>query len=457
VDRELYTSNGLQHIPYRGGQAAITVAGTVSGWQQALDISHREWGGRLPLARLLDDAIGYCRDGYRVTASQARASSDKLAQLVDQPGFAEVFLADGQPPVAGSRLSQPALASTLERLADAGLQDFYRGELADLIALDLARADSPVTRGDLEMHRSQTAEPLHLRVNGARVFTTPAPTQGAATLMMLGQFTRRPEGIAVCEDVDTAHWLVEATKRAFTIRNRVIRDPDRMAIPAQQLLSETQLDAMAASIDGETAAPWGKATSPADTTWFGAIDAEGRAVSCIQSIYHEFGSGVVLPRTGLCWQNRGASFSLQAGHPLELMPRTLPFHTLCPSLALFDDGRRMVFGTMGGDGQPQTQAILFTRYADYGQPLSQAVSAPRWLLGRTWGDHSDNLKLESRFDPAMIAELRRRGHDLVVLGDYEETMGHAGAIVRHPDGRVEGAADPRSDGAAAAAPGGGGS
>ena len=177
-------------------------------------------------------------------------------------------------------------------------------------------------------------------------------------------------------------------------------------------------------------------------------------VSCIQSIYHEFGSGLVLPASGLCWQNRGAGFSLQPDHPLALTPDTLPFHTLCPSLALFDDGRRMVFGTMGGDGQPQTQAAVFTRYADYGQPLAEAVSAPRWLLGRAWGDVSDNLKLESRFDPALVDILRKRGHDIAVLGDYEEIMGHAGAIVRHPDGLIEGAADPRSDGAAAVAHGG---
>jgi oxamate amidohydrolase len=247
------------------------------------------------------------------------------------------------------------------------------------------------------------------------------------------------------------HWLVEATKKAFVLRNREVRDPALMAEPTSALLESGRLDALAAAIDAESAAPWGEATSPADTTWFGAIDAEGRAVSCIQSIYHEFGSAVVLPTSGLCWQNRGASFSLEADHPLALTPLTLPFHTLCPSLALFDDGRQMVFGTMGGDGQPQTQAIVFTRYADYGQPLAEAISAPRWVLGRTWGDHSDNLKMESRFDPALIETLRQRGHDIVMLPDFDETVGHAGAVVRHPDGHIEGASDPRSDGAAVAA------
>lgn len=451
VDREAYIEAGHESIPYRGGDAAITVAGTVSGWQQALEISAREWGGSLPLSRVLADAITYARDGYTVTESQARATAGKLEQLAGQPGFAEVFLVDGKLPAVGDKLTQRALADTLERLARAGLEDFYRGELAEEIAEDLARAGSPLSRADLAAHRATLAEPVRLRTASAEIFTTAAPTQGAATLMMLGLFARRPAGVAASEDVDTVHWLVEATKQAFALRNREIRDPSLMAGPTQVLLEPTRLDALAAAIDGNRASPWGEATSPADTTWFGAIDAEGRAVSCIQSIYHEFGSGVVLPATGLCWQNRGASFSLQADHPLALTPGTLPFHTLCPSLALFDDGRQMVFGTMGGDGQPQTQAILYTRYADYNQSLAEAVSAPRWVLGRTWGDHSDNLKMESRFDSALIEALRRRGHDIVTLPDYDETVGHAGAIVRYPDGHIEGASDPRSDGAAMAA------
>ncbi|HEY9050725.1 MAG TPA: gamma-glutamyltransferase, partial [Gammaproteobacteria bacterium] len=360
-------------------------------------------------------------------------------------------LKGGKPPATGDQLTQSALADTLEQLARAGLTDFYRGELAKSIAQDLASAGSPVSLADLQNHRARLEEPVRLRTATAELFTTAAPTQGTATLLMLGQFARRPESIATREDADTVHWLIEATKHAFVVRNREIRDPGLMDNPSQALLEPELLDAMASRIDKHHAGPWGEATSPADTTWFGAIDAEGRMVSCIQSIYHEFGSGIVLPASGLCWQNRGASFSLQADHPLALQPTTLPFHTLCPSMALFDDGRRMVFGTMGGDGQPQTQAILFTRYADYDQPLEQSVSAPRWVLGRTWGDHSENIKMESRFDPALIEELHQRGHDIVLLPDYDETVGHAGAIVRHRDGRVEGASDPRSDGAAVAA------
>lgn len=450
INREDYTNAGLHSIPYRGGQAAITVAGTISGWQQALDISVSQWSGKLPLSRLLGDAVNYCRNGYIVTKSQARATENKFEQLAVQPDFAETFLFDGKPPEAGVRLTQLALADTLEQLAQAGLDDFYTGDLANSIAQDLGRIGSPLTCQDMQTHRALLAEPVRLHIDNAELFTTPAPTQGVATLMILGQFSRRPHGIAVTEGADTVHWLVEATKQAFAVRNQQLRDPAFMEISSQELLESGRLEQLAAAIDHKQAGSWGEAGSPADTTWFGVIDTEGRSVSCIQSIYHEFGSGVVLPNTGICWQNRGASFSLQPGHPLELKAKTLPFHTLCPSMAHFDDGRRMVFGTMGGDGQPQSQAILFTRYANYSQSLQQSVSAPRWVLGRTWGDYSDNLKLESRFNPVLIDDLRQRGHDLVMLEDFDETVGHAGAIVRHPDGLVEGASDPRSDGAAVA-------
>ena len=181
--------------------------------------------------------------------------------------------------------------------------------------------------------------------------------------------------------------------------------------------------------------------------WMGAVDAQGRAVSFIQSVYWEFGSGVVLRDTGVTLQNRGSSFSLDPRALNVLEPGRKPFHTLNPSLAHFDDGRVMPYGTMGGEGQPQTQAAVFTRYARFGQTLQQAITAPRWLLGRTWGDVSTSLKLESRFDPTLIQALKDAGHQVELLPEaYSDTMGHAGALVRHSDGLIEGAADPRSDG-----------
>jgi gamma-glutamyltranspeptidase/glutathione hydrolase len=182
----------------------------------------------------------------------------------------------------------------------------------------------------------------------------------------------------------------------------------------------------------------------------GAADAGGLVVSYIQSLYWEFGSGCVLPATGILMQNRGANFSLDPNALSALAPGRRPFHTLNPALASLKDGRVMAYGTMGGDGQPQSQAALFTRHVLFRQPLDKAIDAPRWLLGRTWGSTITNLRLESRFDGNLVDRLMSAGHDIAVLDEaYSDTMGHAGAVVLHPDGSLEGAHDPRADGGAA--------
>ena len=196
------------------------------------------------------------------------------------------------------------------------------------------------------------------------------------------------------------------------------------------------------------ALPWPQPPQWGDTCWFGAADARGQVVSCIQSTYFEFGSGVVLPDTGITWQNRGSSFRLVAAGWNALKPGRKPFHTLNPALARFDDGRVMAYGTMGGEGQPQTQGAVFARYAR-GVDLQDAISAPRWLLGRTWGEETTSLKLEDGFAPDVYDGLAAAGHQVERVGAPTATMGHAGAVVRHADGRLDGATDPRSDGGVA--------
>jgi oxamate amidohydrolase len=443
---ELY--RGMRAIPTRGPLAANTVAGTLSGWQEAYAISRR-WGGRLPWSRLLEDAVGYARDGVPAPAGQGLLTADKRDELEDVPGFAEVFMPGGSIPARGALFRQPALAGTLGRLAEAGPEDFYRGDLARAVAADLERAGCPVTLADLEGHRARVVAPLETSVRGAVLHNLPPPTQGAASLAILAVFDRL--GIGEAEGFAHVHGLVEATKRAFMLRDRYIGDPGRMTVDPRQLVSAGTLDEAASGIDPEKALPWPQ-NGPAkgDTVWLGAIDGQGRAVSFIQSTYWEFGSGVVLRDTGVIWQNRGSSFSLDPGHPNALAPGMRPFHTLNPALARFDDGRVMPYGTMGGDGQPQTQAAVFSRYGFFGQGLQQAVTAPRWLLGRTWGSQSTTLKLESRFPAELAERLAAAGHDVEIVEPFSELMGHAGALVHHPDGLIEGAADPRSDGTVAA-------
>ncbi len=446
ADVSFYRERGLQSIPGRGPLAALTVAGAVSGWQEALLISRDEWGGTLAPARLLEDAVTHAEEGIAVTATQALNTRAKLPELREAPGFTETFLVDGQPPPEGSRFRQPRLAATLRRLAEAGLDDFYRGELARAIAADLVRAGTPLAADDLARHRALRVAPLSLELAEGRVFNMPPPTQGLASLLLLGVFERL--GVAEAEGFDYVHGLVEAAKQAFRVRDSRVSDPAYMPVPAEALLDAASLDAMAADIDRARAMPWPQASPGGDTVWLAAMDAEGRAVSFIQSIYWEFGSGTVLRDTGITWQNRGTSFALDPAHHNCLMPGRRPFHTIQPALAHLADGRVMAYGTMGGEGQPQTQAMVYTRHVRYGQDLQRAVSAPRWLLGRTWGDESTSLRIENRFESALYQRLRAAGHPLEVLGPFDEVMGHAGAIVRHPDGLLEGAADPRGNGQA---------
>ena len=446
VGLDLYRNSGLREIPTRGPLAANTVAGAVDGWRAALEIG-AGWSRRADLASLFADAIHYAENGSSVTRSQAKLTSDGFTELAAIPGFAEAFLYQGRPPVEGERLANPALARTFRRLADEGLDSFYRGPLAEDIAADFARLGSPLTGEDLARHHYLPVQPMSVLFGPARVFNLPPPSQGVISLMILSILDRiglRDGGF------DHIHCAVEATKLAFVERDRHIGDPSRMTIDPAGLLDPKAISHSAASIDRREAKPWATSQGAGDTVWLGAIDAQGRAVSYIQSIYFDFGSGLVLPNTGILWQNRGISFSLDEGHPRSLRPATLPFHTLCPAFARFADGRRMVFGAMGGDGQPQSHAAIFPRYALFNQSVQEAITAPRWLLGRRWGDDGTTLKLEDRFSPELVAALRAAGHDIEILPPFDDLMGHAGAIVQHVDGRLEGASDPRSDGSVAA-------
>jgi gamma-glutamyltranspeptidase/glutathione hydrolase len=431
---------GLAEIPWRGPPAANTVAGTISGWQAAL----AQAGGTLPLERLLEPAIHYAEAGFPVTQSQADLTRSKLAELMPVAGFAGQFLDDGRVPVAGSRMRLPALGATLRRLGAEGLDGFYRGALGRQIAAELEAAGALVGLEDLQRHQPVIGQPLTVRLKQARLFNCRPPSQGLASLMILALFERL--GVKEAEGFAFLHGLVEATKQAFLVRERAVGDPGRLPQEPQNWLASDRLDRLASRIDPARALPWPAPPQTGDTVWLGAIDRDGNAASFIQSIYFEFGSGVVLPESGITWQNRGSSFKLDPQALNALEPGRKPFHTLNPAMARFADGRTMVYGTMGGEGQPQTQAAIFARHALFGQDLQAAITAPRWLLGRTWGEQSVTLKLEDRFDPALVGALRAAGHDVEILPAFTATMGHAGAIVRHPDGLLEGATDPRSDG-----------
>lgn len=444
---EWYRNQGFSAIPERGGPAALTVAGAVAGWRHALGLA-APWGQMLPLQRLLEDAVHYARDGVPVSRSHAHVGIEKRAQLLGRAPFEAVFAHHGEWPETGQTLRQPALAETLNHLGNRGLGTFYDGELAGKIAADLESAGSPLRASDLAGFRARLVEPIQTRAGGATVFNMPPPTQGLASLLILALYDRMVAREA--DSFDYVHRLVEATKRAFTARDTIVTDPAYAKRTPQSALTEDALAARAALIDPARAAPWPlPADDMGDTVWMGAIDGEGRAVSYIQSIFWEFGSGVVLPETGITWQNRGIVLGLDEASRHPVRAGRKPFHTLNPALALFDDGRVLSYGTMGGEGQPQTQAVMFTRYAHHGLDLQAAITAPRWLLGRTWGSATTSLKVEAAWPQDLVARLRAAGHAVEIIPAFAETVGHAGAVLRHPDGTLEGATDPRSDGAVA--------
>ena len=405
ADLDLYRSAGLASIPWRGPLAANTVAGTLSGWEQALRIG----GSGMPLARLLEPAIAHAEAGVPAAQSLHDLAAGKRAELEGAPGIRRRVPAGRQP--AGGRVARAPAGPGGDPAAHrfGGHGELLSRRLARDIAAELEAVGSPVALADLQAHRPALVRPLTTPISAGRLYNMPPPTQGLASLLILALYDRLPP--TTPESFAHIHGLVEATKRAFQIRDRHVGDPEWMTVEAQDILDDvTLLDRLAQGIDPAKAMPWPQPPSAGDTVWFGAIDGEGRAVSAIQSIYFEFGSGVLLPGAGVLWQNRGAGFRLAEDGWNALRPGRKPFHTLNPAMAKLSDGRLMVFGTMGGEGQPQTQGAVFTRYALYGQDLQEAITAPRWLLGRTWGEDSTSLKLESRFDPALVEQLRAAGH-----------------------------------------------
>jgi gamma-glutamyltranspeptidase len=443
-----YREKGYESVPPRGPDAALTVAGAIGGWIRALELS-KALGGKFPVKELLARAENHARQGVPVSESEARYVIKDRADLGAQREFARIYWGQGENPAIkpGEIRKFPALADTLGQLANAGLDDFYRGDLGREIAADLEKAGTPITRDDLRTYEARWRAPLQTRIPGATLYNVPPPAQGLTSLILHGVFSKLPP--AKAESFAHLHGLIEASKRAYAIRDKVITDFDRMTEDPADYLTGDAFAREASRIHADRAAAWPLADAEGDTIWMGAIDASGLAVSFIQSLFWDYGSGVVLPKTGILWQNRGMGFSLdpKALNPME--PGRRPFHTLNTPMAVFDDGRVMSYGSMGGDGQPQFQAQVFFRATTYGQSLAEAIDRPRFLFGRTWGKASATLKIENRFDSSLVAALDRAGHEIEMIDKpYADTFGHAGVLVRDPSGRIQAVHDPRSDGGA---------
>jgi len=452
---------GHTRVPFRG-PLSITVPGAVRSWGDA----HTRYG-RLARDAILAPAIELARDGFAASFDHAQAV-ESMAPVCRQllgpdNGFDAVFRPGGRAWQPGERVRQPALAETLETLAREGFDAFYDGDLGERQATALAAAGSAITLDDLRAHTSTWGEPIEIDYRGVRVTTHPPNSSGAVALEILGILSRfEPPDRRLFDamGMGDARWIhlgLEAAKLAMADRDRYLTDPDAGEVPVAELLSPARLDQLAASIDEGHAARPLPATNPpgGDTIFLGTVDAEGNAVSLIESNWAGFGSGVADPETGIHYHNRGSFFSLDPDHANVLAPRKRTLHTLLPGM-LFRDahpGPWVVAGSMGGDAQPQIHAQFVTAMVDGGVDIGTAIAAPRWFVEpRELLTPPIDVHLESRHRAGIAETLRDLGHELVPTGAFDSDLGHEHAIElvnggpSSPDGSLVAATDPRSEG-----------
>lgn len=427
---------------------SITVPGAVRSWADA----HARYGTR-PWQDLLTAAIALA-GGFPASAGWSAAIERAAARFGTDGAWARVFRPIGRPWREGEQVRLPSLAATLRRLASDGPTDFYEGALARRQAAFLSEAGALVTAADLRTHVSTWTRPIGLRYRAVLATTHPPNSSGAIALVALAVLSRH-EGPADAFDPDWLHLAIEASRIALEDRERELAEPEAMAPGAiDRMLDPAHAEELASRIDPRRSGVAAASSQPrgGGTVYLATADRWGGLVSLIESNWHGFGSGVVDPETGIAYQDRGVSFSLDPDHPNHLAPGKRTAHTLTPGM-LFRDGRPWVaHGSMGGEVQPQVFVQVVSALVDRGVDVSDAVSAPRWgLQTRSILEPPEHLLMESRFPGPVIDDLVARGHPVRVIGAFDAAVGHCHAIeVRcDADGNLEGfaaATDPRSEG-----------
>ena len=461
IDAAALRDRGLTTLPRRG-PLSISVPGAVRSWGDA----HARFG-RLSRDEVLAPAIELAQAGFpawdgfiNAVETTSRLVTDALGP---ESGFAAVYRPHGRPWLPGERVRLPVLGDTLGMLAREGFDAFYDGDLGERQARALATVGSAIRVEDLREHTSTWGEPIDIAYRGVRVTTHPPNSSGVVALELLGLLERfeppdpsafGPEGVA---DVRWIHRHLEAAKLAMADRDAYLTDPTMRDVPVEMLLDPDRLASLAARIDAGGAARPPAATNPrgGGTIFLATVDADGNAVSLIESNYLGFGSGIVDPGTGIHYQNRGSYFSLDPDHPNVLEPRKRTLHTLLPGM-LFRDGQLgpwIVVGSMGGDAQPQIHAQFVSAVVDGELDIRTAIAAPRFYIEPP--DHfapPTAVRLEPRHATGIDDALRAMGHELVPTAPFDPSLGHEHAIElvsggpAKPDGSVAAATDPRSAG-----------
>lgn len=441
INRDTFA--GEEAIPNRGIRSIITVPGMVDSWEAILSQY-----GRLSLAEVLEPAIAYALEGFPLSNNQYENTVYQFPLLSQMPITSDIYVPDGQIPQAGSRFIQKQLGQSLREIASGGRDCFYKGRLAHKIVAYLQDNGGLLTLKDFADHTGNWVTPVSGTYRGHEVYQVPPNSQGFVGIMALNilenfELAELEEG-----SFEYYHLLVEALKLSFRDRNRVLTDPDFSTIPLDRLLSKGYAQQLAQAIQIQQAIPLATEPLGSDTAYAAVVDEDGNAVSFIQSLYFEFGSGVVAGETGILLQNRGSFFSLDPQHVNCLEPNKRSFHTLMPAMVCKAGKPYILYGTQGGEGQSQTQTALITRMIDYGMDPQSAINAPRWVWGRTWGEDTQELKVEGRVSQQTLDTLSRAGHSVRKVEDYDSVVGHAHAILIDDNRFRIGGTDPRSDGAA---------
>ncbi len=426
--------DGLEHMPDFGWDP-VTVPGCVSAW-----VALSERFGKLPFEDLFAPAVEYAAKGHQVSPITADAWASAANTYRDYPDFAATFTVNGRVPKAGETMVLADHAKTLCRIKATKGKAFYEGEIAENIAAHAKATGGCMTLEDLAAHKADWVEPIAVDYHGYRIHEIPPNGQGIAALIMLGILRHTDIREYPVDSADSLHVQMEAMKLAFADAHRYVSDPKYMDVPSGSLLDSSYLKERAALIDMKVAKDPDYGIPPkGGTVYLTAADESGMMVSFIQSNYMGFGSGIVVPGTGIAMQNRGRCFSVEKGHPNRVGGRKRPYHTIIPAFVTKDDMPVMSFGVMGGHMQPQGHAQMMVRIFDHGQNPQAASDAPRWNV--TGGLE---VKVEAGFKNSVLDELRSRGHNLELGGAY---FGGAQLIYRLDDGYCAGS-DHRKDGQA---------
>jgi gamma-glutamyltranspeptidase len=424
------------------GPETVSVPGVTRAWAMLL-----ERFGRRRLDGLLQPAIHYAERGFPITSILSQAIEEYAPGNPDAE-WHRVFRPGGRAPAPGEMFVQPDLARTLRVLAAEGPDVFYRGRIAHAIAERMAR-DGFLTPDDLATHTGEWGEPIATTYRGFTVYETPPPTQGVTALLGLNML----EGVELAKrplhSLEHLHLLLEVVKLAYADRDRWIADPQRARLPLGGLLDKAYAARRLAQFDPERATTYAPGEPEGDTTGFVVADGEGNVAAVIQSLFNSFGSGVVVPGSGFCLQNRGRHFSVEPAHPNVLAPGKRPFHTLMASITTRDDRPVLGFSTMGGNGQAMFHLQVLTNVFDYGLDIQEAIERPRFLIGAFLPDEpAETIRLERRIPADVFAGLRRLGHPVTESDELIYRVGQAHGVMLHDHGVLSGGADPRGDGAA---------